>query len=140
MTAMAYWLLKTEPSDYSAADLQRDKSTTWTGVKNAAAVKNIRAMKNGDEVAIYHTGDEKQCVAIAEVSKPPRDDPDEPKSAIVDLKFKSMLKLPVTLAAIKAESAFAGYDLIRIGRLSVVPTPDKMWNRLMFLSQSRGAK
>jgi predicted RNA-binding protein with PUA-like domain len=137
---MAYWLLKTEPSTYSAADLKRDKTTTWDGVANPTAFKNIRAMAKGDEVLIYHTGDEKQCVAIAEVTKPPRPDPTNAKSAVVDLKFKSMLENPVTLATIKADKAFEGYDLIRIGRLSVVPTPDKMWNRLIVLSSAKGAK
>jgi predicted RNA-binding protein with PUA-like domain len=140
MTDMAYWLLKTEPTTYSAADLQRDKTTTWDGVKNPTAVKNIRAMAKGDEVLIYHTGDEKACVAIAEVTKLPRDDPNDPKSAVVDLKFKSMLDKPVTLAEIKADKTFEGYDLIRIGRLSVVPTADKFWKRLMLLSSPKGAK
>lgn len=137
---MPHWLLNSEPTDYSAADLRRDKSTVWSGVKNAAAVKNIRAMAKGDEVLIYHTGNEKACVAIAEVTKSPRDDPKDAKSAVVDVKFKSMLARPVTLAQIKADKVFESYDLIRIGRLSVVPTPDKMWKRLMFLSSQDRAK
>jgi predicted RNA-binding protein with PUA-like domain len=137
---MAYWLLKTEPGSYSAADLQREKRTTWDGVANALALKHLRAMAEGDEVIIYHTGDERQCVAIAEVTGEPRPDPKEPKSATVDLKFKSMLPRPVTLSEIKADAAFAGYDLVRLSRLSVVPTPKEIWKRLMQLSSARGAK
>lgn len=137
---MAYWLLKTEPSEYSAADLQREKSTAWTGVANPTAVKHLRAMAKGDVVVIYHTGTERRCVALATVTDPARDDPSNSKSAIVELKFDAMLKTPVTLEQIKADPAFEGWDLLRIGRLSVVPTPDKMWNRLMSLSSPRGAK
>ena len=83
---MANWLLKTEPSTYSAADLQRDKTTTWDGVANPAAVKNIRAIIKGDQLLIYHTGDERQCIAIAEATSAGRPDPKNAKSAVVDLK------------------------------------------------------
>lgn len=139
---MANWLLKTEPSEYSADDLARDKTCTWDGIANAAARIHLRAMVKGDRIVIYHTGDEKQCVAIAEVSGTPRKDPNsaDEKAVVVDLKFKSKLKSPVTLAQIKADKAFEGWDLIRIGRLSVVPTSDKIWNRLIELSSTAKAK
>jgi predicted RNA-binding protein with PUA-like domain len=137
---MAYWLLKTEPGTYSAADLAKEKTAKWDGVANPTAVKHLRSMKKGDLCLIYHTGDERQCVALAEVVGPPRDDPTNPKLAVVDLKFKSHLKHPVTLDTIKADKAFAGWDLLRIGRLSVVPTPDKLWNRLIELSSKAPAK
>ena len=137
---MAYWLLKTEPGTYSAADLQREEKTTWDGVANALAVKHLRSMAKGDEVLIYHTGSEKQCVAIAEVTAEPRPDPKDAKSAVVDLKFKSMLKRPVTLSEIKADPAFAEYGLVRLSRLSVVPTPKEIWKRLLQLSSASGAK
>lgn len=139
---MANWLLKTEPETYSADDLARDKTTTWDGIANAAARIHLRAMAKGDRAVIYHTGDERQCVAIAEVCSAPRKDPksDDEKAVVVDLKFKSKLKSPVTLAQIKADKAFDGWDLLRIGRLSVVPTSDKIWNRLIELSSAPKAK
>lgn len=135
---MANWLLKTEPDCYSADDLARDKTTTWDGIANAAARVHLRSMAKGDRVLIYHTGDERQCVAIAEVASEPRPDPssDDKKAVVVDLRFKSKLKTPVTLEQIKADKAFDGWDLLRIGRLSVVPTSDKLWKRLIELSSA----
>ena len=104
-------------------------------MKNAAAQKNLRAMVRGDLAIVYHTGDERQCVAIAQVAKPPYVDPEgDGKMVAVDLQFKSMLKTPVTLEKIKTDKVFAGWDLLRIGRLSVVPTSDVVWNRLIELS------
>lgn len=139
---MPNWLLKTEPSTYSATDFARDKTTTWDGVANPTALKHIRSMVKGDRIVIYHTGDEKQCVALAEVVSAPKPDPksDDEKAVVVDLKFKSMLNTPVTLKQIKADPAFEGWDLIRIGRLSVVPTSDKIWNRLIELSSGGKSK
>ena len=139
---MPNWLLKTEPSEYSADDLARDKTCTWDGIANASARIHMRSMARGDRVILYHTGNEKQCVAIAEVSSAPRKDPnnDDEKAVVVDLKFKLKLTSPVTLEAIKADKAFDGWDLLRIGRLSVVPTSDKIWNRLIELSSGGKAK
>lgn len=128
------WLLKTEPSTYSAADLEKAKKATWDGVANPTAVLHLRSMKTGELCVIYHTGAERQCVALAEVAAAPKADPANPKLAVVELKFKSYLKHPVPLEAIKNDKAFEGWDLLRIGRLSVVPTPDKFWNRLIDLS------
>jgi predicted RNA-binding protein with PUA-like domain len=139
---MANWLLKTEPGEYSADDLARDKTCTWDGIANAAARNHLRSMAKGDRVVIYHTGDERQCVALAEVASAPRPDPksDDAKAVVVDLKFKSRLKTSVTLTQIKADKTFEGWDLLRIGRLSVVPTPDKIWNRLIELSSGDESK
>ena len=135
---MAYWLLKTEPSTYSWTDLQRDKKVTWDGVANAMALKNIRAMCKGDLVLIYHTGDEKQAVGIAEVTSAPYPDPNEKneKLVVIDLKPRRALHRPITLAEIKADRAFVGWDLLRIGRLSVVSIADAMWKRIEDLSKS----
>lgn len=134
---MAYWLLKTEPDCYSWDDLARDKATTWDGVSNALALKHIRNMKKGDTALIYHTGDERQAVGIAEVKSNPYADPsgENDKLAVVDLKPKKKLPSPVTLSDIKADKAFAGWDFLRIGRLSVVPVPEPMWNRILELSE-----
>jgi predicted RNA-binding protein with PUA-like domain len=135
---MAYWLLKTEPSTYSWDDLAREKSATWDGISNAAALKNIRAMKKGDLALIYHTGDERAAVGIAEVKSAPYPDPkgSDEKLVVFDLKPKRKLKHHVGLDVIKSDRTFAGFDLLRIGRLSAVPVPDKMWERILTLSEN----
>jgi len=136
---MARWLLKTEPDCYSWDDLMRDKKTVWDGVSNALALKHIRTMNKGDEAIIYHTGDERAAVGIAEIVSKPYADPKEQddRLAVVDLKPKRKLAQPVSLSDIKADKVFAGWDLIRIGRLSVVPVPDAMWDRLLELAESQ---
>ena len=133
---MAYWLLKTEPDCYSWDDLAKDHRTTWDGVSNAVALKNIRAMKKGNMALFYHTGDERAAVGIAEIVSAPYADPKEQdeRLAVVDLKPPEKLARPVTLADIKADEAFAGWDLLRISRLSVVPVPDSMWQRVLDLA------
>lgn len=134
---MAYWLLKTEPDCYSWDQLAADKKTTWDGVANALALKHIRAMKKGDLALIYHTGDERQAVGIAEVASNAYPDPkeEEERLAVIDLKAKKKLNRPVTLATIKADPAFAGWDLLRISRLSVVPVTEKIWKRVEELAK-----
>ena len=129
---MAKWLLKTEPDSYSWDDLVRDKKATWDGVRSPVALKHIRSMKKGDLALIYHTGNEKQIVGVAEVTSDAYPDPKEAdeRIAVIDLKPKSKLKSPVTLSTIKSDSAFKGWELVRISRLSVMPVPDAMWKRL----------
>ena len=136
---MAYWLLKTEPSTYSWADLEREKKATWDGVANATALIHLRAMKKGDLALIYHTGDERQAVGVAEIASAPYPDPkqDNEKLVVVDLKPKKKLPQPVGLEAIKADKTFQGWDLLRIGRLSVVPVPPAMWKRVEELSKQK---
>jgi predicted RNA-binding protein with PUA-like domain len=135
---MARWLLKTEPDCYSWDHLVKDKKTVWDGVNNALALKHIRSMKKGDLVLVYHTGNEKAAVGVAEIASDPYADPkeDDDKLAVVDLKPKRKLARPVTLAEIKADPAFAGWDLLRIGRLSVVPVSDAIWKRIETLSEA----
>ena len=111
------YLLKTEPSVYSFADLQRDKSTIWDGVTNPVAVKHLREMKPGDRLVIYHTGDEKSAVGTASVISV---DVSDPKTPQVKIKAGNAVK-PVTLAQVKANRLFAESPLVRQGRLSVVP-------------------
>ena len=134
---MARWLLKTEPDSYAWDNLVRDKRTVWDGVSNALALKHIRTMKKGDAAIVYHTGDEHAAVGIAEVTSGPYPDPKEgdDKLVVVDLKPKRKLARPVTLDDIKADKAFAGWDLLRISRLSVVPVPEAMWNHLLELAE-----
>jgi predicted RNA-binding protein with PUA-like domain len=127
-----YWLLKTEPSTYSFTDLEREKRAVWDGVVNALALKHLRSMKRGDLSFIYHSGDEKQIVGIAEVTSDSYPDPKEndPKLAVVDLKPRERLPRPVTLAEIKASRGFQDFELVRMGRLSVMPVADLRWQRL----------
>ena len=129
---MSYWLLKTEPDVYSWEDLARDKKTRWDGVNNALALKHIRTIKKGDLALIYHTGEERAVVGIALITSDPYPDPAEKDERIVvfDLKPKRKLPRAVTLAEFKSDKAFAGWDLLRIGRLSVVPVPAALWERI----------
>jgi predicted RNA-binding protein with PUA-like domain len=111
------YLLKTEPSEYSFADLQRDKSTIWDGVSNPVALRNLREMKPGDRLVIYETGDHKSSVGTATVVSAAASNPKDPQ---VKIKAGEPLK-PTTLAEIKADKIFADSPLVRQGRLSVVP-------------------
>ena len=136
---MAHWLLKTEPDSYAWDDLVRDKRTVWDGVTNALALKHIRSMKKGDTALVYHTGGERAAVGIAEVASDPYSDPKEAddRIVVVDLKAKHKLPRAVSLDEIKADKTFAGWDLLRIGRLSVVPVPEPMWDRVMELAKEK---
>jgi predicted RNA-binding protein with PUA-like domain len=116
--AMADYLLKTEPSTYSFADLQKDKETEWDGVSNPVALRNMRGMKPGDGLIIYHTGDEKSAVGTATVVS--IDDPNA-KNPVVKIKAGKPVKKPVTLAEMKGSKTFADSPIVRQGRLSVVP-------------------
>ena len=112
------YLLKTEPSEYSFSDLIRDKITVWDGVSNPVALKNLRAMKPGDQLVIYETGDHKSAVGTATVVSVDISDAKNPQ---VKIKAANALKRPVTLAQVKANKLFADSPLVRQGRLSVVP-------------------
>src|SRR5574337_1379289 len=116
-----HWLVKTEPSTYSFADLVRDRRTVWDGVTSPAGLKTLRAMAAGDEVLVYHTGDERAAVGLATVVRGPYPDPQagDPKRVVVDLAAGAPLARPVTLADVKADPAFSGFALVREGRLSV---------------------
>jgi predicted RNA-binding protein with PUA-like domain len=112
------YLLKTEPSAYSFADLERDRETVWDGVSNPVAVKNLRAMETGARLLIYETGSRKSAVGTASVVRVDASDPAEP---VVTIKAGRALPTPVSLAEIKASALFADSPLVRQGRLSVVP-------------------
>ena len=112
------YLLKTEPSTYSFADLQREKTTLWDGVSNPVALKNLRGMKPGERLVIYHTGDEKSAVGTATVVSVDNSDAKNPQ---VKIKVGKAVGKPVSLAEVKAQKLFAESPLVRQGRLSVVP-------------------
>jgi predicted RNA-binding protein with PUA-like domain len=131
-----YWILKTEPSTYSHADLVKDGTTVWDGVKNPVALRHLAAMQRGDAVMIYHTGSEKAAVGLASVTGEARPDPKrkDPKLVVVTLRADRPLGRPVTLAEIKADPAFAGSPLVRVPRLSVIPVTAAQWRRLLSLA------
>jgi predicted RNA-binding protein with PUA-like domain len=120
---MAYFLAKSEPEVYSIDDLERDKRTTWDGVKNPQAVRAIREMKPDDRVFIYHSGGVTSIVGIANVVSEARDDAKNPKSAVVDLEFGGKLDPPTTLAEIKQSKLFEDWALVRQSRLSTMQAP-----------------
>jgi predicted RNA-binding protein with PUA-like domain len=115
---MSWYLLKTEPSEYSFSDLQKDKKTTWDGVTSPAAVKHMREMKAGAQLIIYETGNQKRTVGTATAVLV---DPSDPKNPKLDIEVGKALSTTTTLAEIKANKLFAGSPLVREGRLSVVP-------------------
>ena len=121
------YLLKTEPSEYSFADLQRDKQTIWDGVTNPIAVKNLRQMTAGTRLVIYETGDHKTAVGTASVVSV---DASDPKKPVVKIKVGGPLAKPVSLVQIKADSLFADSPLVKIGRLSVVPLSKAQYKTL----------
>jgi predicted RNA-binding protein with PUA-like domain len=121
-----YYLLKTEPSEYSFADLERDENTVWDGVTNPVAVRNLRQMSPGDKLIIYHTGDERQTIGMAAVVSVDNRDPKTPRVTI----HKGKRLPPVTLAEIKANKLFKDSPLIKQGRLSVVPLSDSQYKVL----------
>lgn len=121
------YLLKTEPSTYSFADLQREKTTVWDGVSNPVAVKNLARMKPGERLVIYHTGDEKSAVGTATVVSVDDSDARNPR---VTIKVGKAIAKPVTLAAAKASDVFSESPLVRQGRLSVVPLNEKQFRFL----------
>ena len=137
---MNYWLAKQEPSGprgYNILQLQKDKKTMWDGVHNNLALKHIRNMKKNDLVFFYHTGDERQVVGIMSVITNPYPNPEEENKrfVVVDVKFKKLLKTPVTLDSIKKQKKFKDWELLRISRLSVMPVPKIIWDDIIKMSQ-----
>jgi len=131
-----YWLVKTEPSTYSYDDLERAETAVWDGVKNPVALRNLRLMHPGDQVLVYHTGDEKAVVGWATVVSAPYPDPtkNDPQLVVIDLKAHRRLPQAVTLAQIKADKTFADLPIVRQGRLSVSPVTAPQWKRLVKLA------
>jgi predicted RNA-binding protein with PUA-like domain len=134
---MNYWLVKSEPSEYSYEDLEMDVSTYWDGVRNYAARNNLKSMKLGDSVLFYHSVNEKAVVGVSKVVKEYYQDPttDDERWVVVDLAADRKLDKPVTLAEIKAEPSLAEIALVRQSRLSVMPLEKAAFNRIVDMSK-----
>lgn len=134
---MAGWLLKTEPSEYSFADLVQEARTVWDGVSNSLALRHLRNMRRGDEAFVYHTGSERAITGIARVVSDPYPGGGEAGAGgtVVDLEAVAWLARPVTLAEMKRNELFAGFDLLRLPRLSVMPVPPSIWQAIVDLAQ-----
>jgi predicted RNA-binding protein with PUA-like domain len=126
------WLIKEEPTHYGYDELVRDKRAVWSGVRNALAQRHLRAIKKGDRLFYYHTGDEKAVVGVARALSDAYPDPEDTtgKFVAVDVAPVARLPRPVTLAEIKADPAFKEFPLVRIARLSVMPVTDGEWARI----------
>ena len=123
------WLFKTEPSVYSYQQLLKDKKTIWDGVANNLALKNLKDIRKGEQIFIYHTGDEKQAVGIARALGGAYPDPSKnnPKLLVVNIEPVKALAKPVTLAQVKADKKLANFDLVRNSRLSIMKVTDEQW-------------
>ena len=135
-----YWLAKQEPSGprgYNISTLQKEKTTVWDGVHNNLALKHMRNMKKDDQILYYHTGDERQAVGImtAISESYPNPEEDNKRCIVVDVKFKKKFQKPVSLEQMKKEKSFKNWELLRIGRLSVMPVPKNIWDRIIKMSQ-----
>ncbi len=126
------WLFKTEPEEYSYDDLERDQKTVWDGVGNNLALKNLREVRLGDRILVYHTGADKAIVGLAEAVTDAYPDPKEndEKAVVVNIKPKRRFPRPVTLAEIKAKEELKEFDLVRLPRLSVMPVSNEHWEAL----------
>jgi predicted RNA-binding protein with PUA-like domain len=137
--AKNYWVVKQEPESYAWAAFVKDGKTAWTGVRNFQARNNLRAMKKGDAVFYYHSGDDKQIVGIARVEKEAYADPtaDEGDWVAVELAAVKEVTLPITLATVKADKSLADIALARNSRLSVSPLTEAQFNRILSLAKTK---
>lgn len=134
---MAHWLMKSEPGTYSWEDLIRDGATEWDGVRNPAARLHLKAVKCGDEVFFYHSGNERAVIGIMRVTREAAPDPKDPSWVSVAVEPVRPLRNPMTLKQIKAEPSLAKMELIRQSRLSVSPVRDEEWKTILEMSDSR---
>jgi predicted RNA-binding protein with PUA-like domain len=134
---MNYWLVKTEPDGYSWDNLMKDKKTVWDGVRNFQARSHLKKMEKGDTVFIYHTGDEKAIIGLAQVTKPAFPDPKDAAWVVIELAAQKALKKPVTLAQIKSDKRLSDMVLVRASRLSVQPVKPAEYDLIIGLSETK---
>jgi predicted RNA-binding protein with PUA-like domain len=134
---MSYWLFKEEPDHYSFADLQRDRKTQWTGVANNLARQHLRKVRRGDRILYYHTGKVKAVVGLMRARGNAREDgkADDPRAVTVEVVPERELHQSVSLEQIKKDPLLAGWDLVRLPRLSVVPVTEEQWRRVLELGE-----
>ena len=135
---MANWLLKTEPSVYSFADLQRDEKTVWDGIKNNLALMHLKTVKKGDRCIIYHTGGQRVCMGLGTATTGAYPDPekDDPRLLVFDIEVGKPLARAVSLNEMKLNPGLEGFDLFRLGRLSFVPVSDAHYEVILDMSRS----
>ena len=131
---MNYWLVKTEPGTYSWDDLVRDKTTVWDGVRNFQARNNLKTMKKGDSVFIYHSGDDKAVIGTAKITKDGYPDPKDKDWVVVEISADKKLKTPVTLSQIKSIKKLGNMVLVKSSRLSVQPVKEEEFAAVIELS------
>ena len=136
---MAFWLVKTESGDYSYQDLEKDKKTVWDGVTNNWALKNIREVKAGDKVLIYHTRKEKNIAGIGEFASDPYPDPhgSDKKLIVADVVPVKKLSGRVSLKILKSDPFFSDFMLVKFTRLSIMPVEKKYWDRILELEMGQ---
>ncbi|HEY8346441.1 MAG TPA: EVE domain-containing protein [Symbiobacteriaceae bacterium] len=134
---MAYWLMKSEPEVYSYDDLVAQGRDQWDGVKNAVALKHMRAMRPGDRFLFYHSGTQRAVVGVGQIVSEPYPDPAlaDPRYVVVDVAPEYRLSRPVTLAEIKGDPDLADWELVRLPRLSVMPVTERQWQRIHELAR-----
>lgn len=134
---MAYWLMKSEPEEFSYEDLAVRGREPWDGVRNAVALKHLRAMRPGDRFLFYHSGTQRAIVGVGRIVSEPYPDPraGNPKYVVVDVAPEYPFPHPVTLAEVKAEPLFADWELVRLSRLSVMPVTESHWRRIHEMGQ-----
>ena len=137
----AKWLLKSDPEHYSFSDLARDDKTVWDGISNNLALKHLRNVRRGDLIIVYHTGDERAAVGLAEAASDPYPDPQQKDArlVVIALRAKGKLSRPVTLDEIKKSSALKNFDLVRLPRLSVMPVSDNQWTTILAMAGKKSA-
>ena len=137
----AKWLLKSDPEHYSFSDLVSDGKTVWDGISNNLALKHLRNVRRGDLVLVYHTGDERAVVGLAEALSDPYPDPQQKDArlVVIDLRAKEKLGWPLTLDEIKKSSALKNFELVRLPRLSVMPVTDTQWNTLLAMAAKKSS-
>ncbi|MGH9431101.1 MAG: EVE domain-containing protein [Terriglobia bacterium] len=138
----ARWLFKSDPEHYSFDDLERDRQTVWDGISNNLALKHLRSVRRGDLALIYHTGEERAAVGVAEVLRDPYADPkqNDPKLAVVAIRAKDRLRRPVTLDEIKKQAALKSFELVRLPRLSVMPVTEEQWKAILAMADKDSRK
>ncbi|MFZ0959814.1 MAG: EVE domain-containing protein [Terriglobia bacterium] len=137
----AKWLLKSDPEHYSFSALERDGKTVWDGISNNLALKHLRNVQRGDLIMVYHTGDERAVVGLAEAASDPYPDPQQKdaRRVVIDVQAKEKLSRPVTLDEIKQSSALKSFDLVRLPRLSVMPVSDAQWDTILAMAAKKSA-